>query len=207
MRPRSPKPTVSQTRHEHTLTGSAGTGLARFGVFGTICGKRGLADIKEGRAGMSGGVLTTLAQFAGQTVAAAAITDWWESVRGRFALLLGRGDARKTHVAEGWLAQTHDHLAAAAPGMVEQVQRAAAERWAGRFADFLDEDPSVEAELRALAEEVAARLATSAVSAAGHSVAAGGDVTITALGGGTAAAVIHGNVAPGNPTVPGPSLP
>ena len=47
-----------------------------------------------------------LAQFAGQTVAAAAITDVWEAVRGRFARLLGRGDARKTEVAEQWLAQT-----------------------------------------------------------------------------------------------------
>ena len=112
-----------------------------------------------------------------------------------------------TQVAAGWLAQTHDQLAAAAPGTMEQAQRAAAERWAGRFADFLDEDPSAEAQLRALAEEVAARLPTNAVSAAGHSVAAGGDVTITALGGGTAAGVIHGNVAPGNPPVPGSALP
>jgi hypothetical protein len=32
---------------------------------------------------MSGDVLVTLAQFAGQTVAVAAITDVWESVRGR----------------------------------------------------------------------------------------------------------------------------
>ena len=99
-----------------------------------------------------------LAQFAGQTVAAAAITDVWESVRGRFARLLGRGDARKTEVAEGWLAQTREQLAAAGPGRLEQARQAAAERWAGRFADLLDEDPAVEAELRALVEEVAARL-------------------------------------------------
>ena len=64
---------------------------------------------------MSGDVVIGLAQFAGQTVAAAAITDVWESVRGRFARLLGRGDARKTEVAEGWLAQTHEQLAAAGP--------------------------------------------------------------------------------------------
>ncbi len=35
------------------------------------------------------------AQFAGQTVAGSAITDVREAVRGRFARLLGRGDARK----------------------------------------------------------------------------------------------------------------
>jgi len=38
------------------------------------------------------------------------------------------------------------------------------------------------------------------VSAADHSVAAGHDVNITASDGGTAAGVIHGNVAPPNPT-------
>jgi hypothetical protein len=63
-----------------------------------------------------------LAQFAGQTVAGAAITDVWEAVRGRFARLLGRGNARKTQVAEQWLAQTHEQLTAATAGSgLEQV--------------------------------------------------------------------------------------
>ena len=155
---------------------------------------------------MPGDVLIALAQFAGQTVAAAAVTDVWEAVRGRFARLLGRGDARRTQVAEQWLAQTHEQLAAAVPGSgLEPAREAAAERWAGRFADLLDEDPGVEAELRALVEEVAARLPAAAVSAADHSVAAGRDVNITASGGGTAAGVIHGNVVPPDPTGPGPA--
>jgi hypothetical protein len=152
---------------------------------------------------VSGDVLLALAQFAGQTVAAAAVTDLWESVRGRFARLLGRGDARRTEVAEGWLAQTREQLTTAGPGAVEQVQRASAERWAGRFSDLLDEDPAIEAELRTLAEDVAARLPAGLVSAAGHSVAAGRDVRITASGGSLAAGVIHGNVAPPDPTSPG----
>ena len=157
---------------------------------------------------MPGEVLAELAQFAGQTVAAAAITDVWESVRGRFARLLGRGDARKTEVAQGWLAQTREQLAAAGPGAaLERAREAAAERWAGRFSDLLDEDPAVEAQLRALVEEVAARLPAGAVSASGHSVAAGRDVNITASGGGTAAGVIHGNVTPPDPTGPGPAQP
>ncbi len=156
---------------------------------------------------MPGEVLSALALFAGQTVAAAAITDVWESVRGRFARLLGRGDARKTQVTEGWLAQTRDQLATAGPGAVEQARQAAVGRWAGRFADLLDEDPPMEAELRALAEEVSALLPAGAVSASGYSVAAGRDVSITASGGATAAGVIHGNVAPPNPTPPGPAQP
>jgi hypothetical protein len=154
---------------------------------------------------MPGDVVMTLAQFAGQTVAAAAITDLWESVRGQFARLLGRGDARKTEVAEGWLAQTRAQLAAAGPGSVAHVQQTAAERWASRFSDLLDEDPSVADGLRALAEEVSALLPAGAVSASGHSVAAGRDVHITALGGGTAAGVIHGNMTSPNPTSPDPA--
>jgi hypothetical protein len=160
-----------------------------------------------GGGGVPGDVLMALAQFAGQTVAGAAITDVWEAGRARFARLLGRGDARKTQVAEQWLAQTHQQLTAAAGPELEQARESQAERWAGRFADLLDEDPSVEAELRALVEEVAAQLPAGAVSAADHSVAAGRDVNITASGGGTAAGVIHGNVAPPNPTPPGPAQP
>ena len=100
----------------------------------------------------------------------------WESVRGRFARLLGRGDARRTEVAAEWLAQTREQLTAAWPGTeLEQARRAAAERWAGRFADLLDEDPGLEAELRTLVNEVAARLSTGAVSATDHSVAVGRD--------------------------------
>lgn len=143
---------------------------------------------------MSGDVLLALAQFAGQTVAAAAITDGWETVRGRFARLLGHGDTRKTEVVERWLAQTRQQLTAAAPGAdLERVREAAAARWADRFADLLDEDPVIETELREIAEEVAAQLPR-AVSAAGYSVAAGRDVKIAASGGGIAAGVIHGNV-------------
>jgi hypothetical protein len=157
---------------------------------------------------VSSDVLVVLAQFAGRTVVSAAVTDAWESVRGRFAHLLGRGDARRIERSERWLAQTYDQLLTAAPGAeLELAREAAAERWGNRFADLLDEDPGIEAELRALVEGVASRL-PAAVSAAGHSVAAGRDVNITAAsGGGIAAGVIHGNVAPPNPTRPGPAQP
>lgn len=154
---------------------------------------------------MPGDVLMTLAQFAGQTVAAAALTDMWEAVRGRFARLLGRGDARKTKTVEQWLAQTRQQLAAAEASGLEQARQAQTQRWAARFADLLDEDPGIEVELRALVEEVAAQVPAEAVSAVDHSVAAGRDMTITGSGGGLAAAVIHGNVVPPGPTGPGPA--
>ena len=80
-------------------------------------------------------------------------TDVWEAVKGRVARLLGRGDARKTEVAEQWLEQTNQQLTTAASSGLEQAREAQAERWAGRFADLLDEDPGVAPELRALVEE------------------------------------------------------
>jgi hypothetical protein len=156
---------------------------------------------------MSGEVLLALAQFAGQTVAAAAVTDVWEAVRGRFARLIGRGDKPKTEAAERWLAQTHEQLTAAGAGDLDQVRQAAAERWAGRFADLLDEDPSLADGLRALAEEVTALIPAGSVSAAGYSVAAGRDVRVTASDGSVAAGVIHGDVTPPGPTLPGPARP
>jgi len=156
---------------------------------------------------MSGETLLALAQFAGQTVAAAAITDAWESVRGRFASVIGHGNARKTEAVEVWLTQTREQLAAADLGTVEQTKRAVAERWTGRFADLLDEHPDIETELRMVVEEVAAQLPAGTVSAADYSVVAGRDVRITAAGGSVAAGVIHGDVARGNPTRPGSGIP
>lgn len=154
---------------------------------------------------MPGEVLIALAQWAGQTVAAAAVTDVWESARHKVARLLGRGNPRKTEVAERWLDETHQQLAAAQRTDLESVRPEVARRWGDRFADLLDEDPAVEADLRAVVEEIAAQLPAGMVSAADHSVAAGRDVNITASGGGTAAGAIHGNVTPPNPTPPGPA--
>jgi hypothetical protein len=154
---------------------------------------------------MTGEVLTALAQWAGQTVAAAAVTDVWESARRSFARLFGRGDPKRTEAAERWLSETHEQLTAASGAELESARAAQAQRWQGRVADLLDEDPDVEADLRALVEEVAAQLPAGMVSAADHAVAAGQDVNITASGGGTAAGVIHGNVAPPNPTQGGPA--
>ena len=154
---------------------------------------------------MPGEVLMVLAQWAGQTVAAAAVTDVWESARHKIARLFGRGDARKTEVAERWLAETHDQLTAAQGGDLESVRSAQAQRWEGRFADLLDEDPGAEAYLRALMEEIRAALPAGVVSATDHGVAAGRDVNIGADRGGVAVGVMHGNVAPPNPTGAGPA--
>ena len=144
-----------------------------------------------------------LAQFAGQTVAAAAVTDVWESARHKVARLLGRGDQGKTEVAQQWLDETHQKLTAAQGADLEPARAAAVRRWEDRFADLLDEDPGVEAELRVLVEEIRAQLPAGTVSAVDHAVAAGGNVTVTAQDQGVAAGVIHGDVHTG-PTRPGP---
>lgn len=153
---------------------------------------------------MPGEILLPLAQWAGQTVAAAAVTDVWESARRKIAGLFGRGDPRKTELAERWLTGTHEQLMAAQGGELEQAQAAQAQRWQGRFADLLDEDPVFENDLRALVAEIRAELPAGVVFSGDHSVAAGGDMAISASTGGVAGGVIHGGVSTGNPPSPDP---
>jgi hypothetical protein len=147
--------------------------------------------------------MVALEQWAGQIVAAAAVTDVWEAARHKIARLLGRGNPKRTEAVELWLNETHQQLQAAQGADLESAQAEAARRWEGRFADLLDEDPDVEADLRMLVREIAAQLPSGVVSLADYSVAAGGDVHIAASDGGVAAGVIHGNVAPPGPTPPG----
>ena len=74
---------------------------------------------------MPGDVLVALAQFAGQTVAAAAVTDAWEAVRGRFARLLGRGDARQDRGRGAVAGADPQQLTAASGADLERAQEAA----------------------------------------------------------------------------------
>jgi hypothetical protein len=149
--------------------------------------------------------LMALASLAGNTVVAAATTDAWEATRRKFARLLGRGDPKQTQLAEQRLEETHEQLTEAAGADLEQAGARLAERWATRLADLLEEDPGVEAGLRALVQEIQAALPAGMVSAAGHAIAAGRDVNISASGGAVAAGVIHGNMALPNPPQTGPA--
>ena len=147
--------------------------------------------------------VSSLAALAGNTLVAAAVTDAWETARHRFARLFGRG--KPDPATERRLEATRSQLVAVAPAELEQVRADLAGRWAVRLSDLLAEDPGAEAELRAVVEEVLAQLPTRVVSAGDHSVAAGRDMTVSASQGGIAAVVIHGNVAPPDPTGPGPA--
>jgi hypothetical protein len=149
-------------------------------------------------------LVAALAALAGNTVVTAAVTDAWEAARKGFARLLGRGDPGKTQLAEHRLAETRDQLTRATGADLERIRAALESQWVTRLTDLLEEDPGVEADLRGLVEQVQAQL-PAPVSAADHAVAAGRDVNITASGGGIAAGVIHGNLAPPHPPRPGPA--
>ena len=148
--------------------------------------------------------LIALAALAGNTVVAAASTDAWEAAKHKLAGLLGRGDPRREQLAEDRLEETRQQLARVSGQEREKAQADLGQVWQVRLVDLLAEDPAVEAELRALVEEIRAQLPAGKVSAADHAVAAGRDVNITSSPGGVAAAVIHGNVTAG-PTAPGPA--
>ena len=107
--------------------------------------------------------INSLAALAGNALVAAAVTDAWETARHRFARLFGRGEPDP--VTERRLEATRSQLAAASADGREQMRADMAGQWALRLADLLEEDPGAETELRALVEEIGARLpaATEAV--------------------------------------------
>jgi hypothetical protein len=148
--------------------------------------------------------LLALAQLAGQTVVAAAATDAWAKAKKGFALLFGRSDAGRTQTADDRLEGMRAELAAIPVAELETARARQAARWQTRLEDLLDEHPELAADLRVLVREVRAELPAGAVSASGHGVAMSGNARIEASGSGVAAGVIHGNVAPPGPTVPGP---
>ena len=149
--------------------------------------------------------LMALASLAGQTVVTAAVTDAWETARRKIARLFGGDDSERTRRAERRLDQTREQLTAARGADVERVRADLAATWKMRLADLLEEDPGAEAELRATVEEIRALLPTGPVSTVDHAVVAGGNVNIGATSRGVAAGVIHGNVAPPGPSMPGPA--
>ena len=154
---------------------------------------------------LSADELLPLATLAGRTVVTAAVTDAWEAAKRGFARLLGRGDAERTELAEHRLEQTRERLTSIPAAELDLVQSQLETTWQTRLLDLLEEHPETAAGLRALVEQVQAQLPAGVVSAAGHGVAAGRDLSITASGGGVAAGAIHGNVTAGNPTAPGPA--
>ena len=131
---------------------------------------------------MLGESLLALAALAGQTVVDAAATDAWETAQHRYAKLLGRGDAKQTQLAEQWLEETREQLAGGVGADIELIRTALAGRWAGRWADLLEEDPDAEAELRGFVQEIQTAPPAERLSISNHAVSANDDVSSYAAG-------------------------
>ncbi len=139
-------------------------------------------------------MVVALAATAAAALVQAMVGDGWEGVRHKVAGLFGRG--QPDVAIERRLDVTRDQLTAATPDDLDTVQAALATQWETRFADLLADHPDAEPELAALVKDI-----RPTVTATDHAVAAGGNVTATARGGGVAANVIHGDVHAG-PTRP-----
>ena len=126
--------------------------------------------------------LLTLAALAGRTVVDAAVSDEWDTAERGYAQLLGRGDADQAQLAERWLEETHKQLADGGGADMEMIRTALAGRWAGRWADLLEENPGTEGELRALVQEVQAALTAGKPHASGHEASADDDMSSYAAG-------------------------
>jgi hypothetical protein len=157
----------------------------------------------EGGRAVLAEALLALATLAGNTVVAAATTDAWEAARHKLSRLLGRGDPKRAQTAGRWLDETQQRLTASSSGETERVRAAEMQRWIGRFADLLDEDPGTAGELQATIDQIRAALPATVVQASDHSIA--GNVSISAPGG-IAAGVWHGDMAPPGPSAPGRTM-
>ena len=135
--------------------------------------------------------LLTLAAQAGWTVVAAATTDAWDTARREFAQLLGHGDAKQIRLTEQRLDETREQLIGTAKGNTEETRTALAERWTGRLADLLEEQPNAEADLRMLVKETQARLPARSVSAPDYAVTVWRDVNVRSARGENASAATY----------------
>src|ERR1700691_6242356 len=107
----------------------------------------------------------------------AAATDGWPTAERGYAQLLGRGDAEQTKQIEKWLEETREQLAGGAGADSELIRAALAGRWAGRWADLLEETRDAEAELRPLFQQSQAPRPAETPSAFSHAANANGDAS------------------------------
>jgi hypothetical protein len=114
-----------------------------------------------------------LATAGGTALVTAMVTDGWESVKARFARLLGRGDAKDAESVSTRLEECRALLAGLA-GV--ELQRARAEQefaWRIRLGDLLERRPGEERELRSLVAEVQAQAGGSAGGVEQHVTGSG----------------------------------
>ena len=108
--------------------------------------------------------LTALASTGGTALVTAMVTDSWEGVKTRLARMIGRGRSAETAAVEARLEQSHIAL----EGLTDQsLARAQAEQeivWQAALREYLEQDPDIEPEVRAMVAEIKAQ----SIGAAAH---------------------------------------
>jgi hypothetical protein len=94
--------------------------------------------------------LAALASTGGTALVTAMVTDSWEDIRARFARLIGRGHTAEMESAEARLDQSHAALEGLTGPELERALTELAIVWRTRLSDLLEQDPSVEGEMRDL---------------------------------------------------------
>jgi hypothetical protein len=100
--------------------------------------------------------VTELAALAANTVVTAAVTDAFESVRDRVALLFGRG--KPDPAIERRLETTRAELSTATGADAASVKAAQQIQWRVRFADLCETHPEAAEELTRLVAELRAQI-------------------------------------------------
>ena len=91
----------------------------------------------------------------------AMATDGWESLKGRLARILGRGQPEQTAAIEAQLEASQAELARAPESELPSAQAIHAEMWKRHLTKLLEDRPEVWPEVRAWIETVQASTATS----------------------------------------------
>ena len=112
--------------------------------------------------------LAALAVAAAAAAVAAAGTDHWETHRREFARLLGRGDPLRREAAEVLLTGTREQLTTASGADLQEDGARLEAYWVQRLEDLLEEDPAAAEPMRALVEQIQARLHFSGPSLTGQ---------------------------------------
>jgi hypothetical protein len=140
--------------------------------------------------------LAALATMGGNAIVTAMVCDGWESLRLRFARLLGRGEAGAAEEIAAKLAQSQAELTAAAGADAARVRTEQEIAWRTRLADWLEQDPGGAGELRALVAEAQAQTIGSAGRVEQH-VTGSGNAQQAVQGHGVQTNVFGGQDEPG----------
>jgi hypothetical protein len=90
----------------------------------------------------------------------AAATEVWQAARSGFVRLFGHGDGEREAVAERRLDALAAAVEQAPPEQRDQVRQRLLPAWQTRLSDLIEEDPATADALRALRDELLARLPT-----------------------------------------------